>query len=141
MTTSDENREVVDEVYAAFLRGDVSAVAARFSEEARVDFEGASTSVPWHLPARSRADLPRFFAAFTQSVDIELFEREATLASNEEVVARVRLRYRVRNTGARVEERQVHWWWLKDGQVQAMTHFEDTAQVIAAVRGANEVKP
>jgi len=133
---TDDSRAVIDAVYAAFLRGDVSEVAARFREDGRVDFEGASRLVPWHLPARSRAELPRFFTAFAQSVDIERFEREATLTSSEEVVVRVHLRYRVRATGSVVDERQVHWWWLKDGQVQAMTHFEDTAQVVAAVSGA-----
>ena len=140
-TTNDDNRAVIDEVYAAFLRGDADAVAARFDEDGRVDFEGASALVPWHVPAHGRGELPRFFAAFAKSVDIELFDREATLASSEEVVARVRLRYRVRATGAIVDERQVHWWWLENGQVKAMTHFEDTAQVIAAVRGAGHEQP
>jgi ketosteroid isomerase-like protein len=104
-----------------------------FTEDGTIDFSGRSPRVPWHLPVRGHAELPRFFAVFARSVEVLQFERLSTVASETSVVSRVHLRYRVRATGRIIDEHQVHWWTLDDGRVQAMTHFEDTAQVIDAV--------
>lgn len=133
-----KNLEIIDRVYGAFQRGDVPVIVEAFTEDGVMDFAGASPLVPWHLPARGRAELPRFFSVFSASVEITHFERVDTVASETSVVTRVHLRYRVRATGRSIDEHQVHWWTLDGGQVRAMTHFEDTAQVIGAVTRANQ---
>jgi hypothetical protein len=129
-----ENSALVDRVYEAFMGGDVDAIVSAFAEDGVVEFAGASALVPWHLPARGRAELPRFFAVFAQEVEIQRFERVATVAAMDAVVSRVKMSYRVRATGRTIDEEQVHWWTIAEGRIVAMTHFEDTAQVIAAVR-------
>jgi hypothetical protein len=46
----------------------------------------------------------------------------------------VRIAYGVKKTGKKVDEEQIHWWTLDDGgKVSRMPHYEDTAQVLAAV--------
>lgn len=132
------NLEIIDRVYGAFQRGDVPVIVNAFADDGVIDVAGASPLVPWHLLARGRAELPRYFAVFGASVEIAHFERVDTVASETSVVTRVHLRYRVRATGRTIDEHQVHWWTLSDGKVKAMSHFEDTAQVIGAVVQAKE---
>jgi hypothetical protein len=47
----------------------------------------------------------------------------------------VHIEYVVRKTGKRVAMDQLHWWTLDaSGQVARLRHYEDTAQVLEAVR-------
>jgi hypothetical protein len=41
--------------------------------------------------------------------------------------------FRVKRTERTVEQTQVHWWRFDGAKVRSIVHFEDTAQVAAAV--------
>jgi ketosteroid isomerase-like protein len=88
--------------------------------------------VPWHGPWRGAEQIGRFFATISENVDFEAFEPLAFAAGPDVVAVRLHLRYRIRKTGRFVDEHQVHWWTLRGDQVNALTHFEDTAQVLAS---------
>ena len=42
------------------------------------------------------------------------------------------MQYVVKHTKKRVDQEQLHWWTVRDGKIDRLRHFEDTAQVIAA---------
>jgi len=128
-----DNVKLIERVYEAFLSGDVPAVVTEFAADGVIEFEGASPLVPWHERYRGAPALPKFFSTFAAAVEFERFDREAVVASADFVVVRAHLRYRVRSTGRVVDERQIHFWQVSNGKVSTMTHYEDTAQVIAAV--------
>jgi ketosteroid isomerase-like protein len=45
-------------------------------------------------------------------------------------VVRLRVAYRVKRTGRRVDEEQVQWWSFDDaGRIAGLRHYEDTASV------------
>jgi hypothetical protein len=130
---TDRSTAIIQTIYAAFGRGDVPAILAHVAAEARFAFAGASPHVPWHGPWHGHAGLGRFFATLAEAVAFEIFAPLAFAVAADAVVVRLHLRYRVHATARVVDEEQVHWWTLRDGQVVDMVHFEDTAQVIAAL--------
>jgi ketosteroid isomerase-like protein len=132
MTQFDLNIQTVQQIYAAFGKGDLPALTERLSSDAEFSFEGGSAQVPWHGPWRGSEQIGRVFAALSEHVAFEAFEPLAFAAGVDIVAVRLHLRYRVVRTGRRVDEHQVHWWTLRDGKVHTLTHFEDTAQVLAA---------
>lgn len=127
---SEANRKTIEAVYAAFGRGDVAFILDRVSDGTRWDFSVAKSDVPWHEPVTSKQQLPRFFQAFGENVQIETFEPRTFVTDGREVVVKLRVAYQVRRTGRRVNEEQVHWWSFDDaGRVASLRHYEDTAMV------------
>ena len=130
-----ENVQTIQRIYDAFGRGALDELLDRVASETRWDFNGGAPEVPWHTPVRTKAELPRFFGALAEHVDFEAFEPKEMMPSGPHVLVDVRMRYRVKSTGKRVEQQQIHWWTLDDEhKVASLRHFEDTAQVRDAVR-------
>ena len=127
--------ELIQAIYAAFGRGDVPFIVAKVRPDARWDFNVTESPVPWHVPVTGPAEVPRFLGAFMENIELEAFEPRQFIAMGDEVIAHVRLAFTVKKTGRHVEQEQLHWWTVRDGQVARLRHFEDTAQVLAAWNG------
>ncbi len=127
---SEANKQTVLDVYAAFGRGDVSFITSRVSDATRWDFSVEKSDVPWHAPVDSRASLPRFFGAMAENVEFEAFEPRSFVVAGRDVVVKLRVAYRVKRNGKRVDEEQVQWWSFDDGgRITSLRHYEDTAAV------------
>ena len=134
---SIENVAAVQAIYAAFGKGDLAAIQARVAPATQWDFNGGRAEVPWHKPATSRAQVAEFLGTFGQSNEVQRFEPREFISSGPHVIVEIKLQYRVRSTGRQVTQDQLHWWTFgADRLVTRLRHFEDTAQVLAAVRGA-----
>jgi ketosteroid isomerase-like protein len=129
---TESNVELIQAVYEAFGRGDVPFIAAKVRAEARWDFNVTHSDVPWHLPVTGPNEVPKFLAAFVENVQLEAFEPRQFIAAGDDVIAHIRLAYVVKRTKKRVDEEQLHWWTVRDGKIDRLRHFEDTAQVLAA---------
>ena len=131
---TDTNVTLIKRVYEAFGKGDVQFIASKVHPEGRWDFNVTESHVPWHVPVTGPAEVPKFVAAFVGNVDLEAFEPRQFIAAGDEVIAHVRIAYRVKRTGKHVDEEQLHWWTVRDGAITRLRHFEDTAQVLGACR-------
>jgi ketosteroid isomerase-like protein len=126
--------QTIQAVYSAFGQADVPSILAKLASDVEFSFAGGLREVPWHGPWRGHDGAARFFGALAEAVEFKTFEPLAFAAGTDSVAVRLRLVYQVRRTGRVVDEHQVHWWTLRDGKITSLTHFEDTAQVGAAVR-------
>lgn len=133
---SIQNVQTIQRIYDAFGRGALEELLGLVASETRWDFNGGRPAeVPWHAPVGSKAELPRFFGALSEHVDFEAFDPKEFMPSGPHVLVDVRMSYRVKSTGKRVEQQQIQWWTLDDEhRVTGLRHFEDTAQVCDAVR-------
>ena len=131
---SVENVSTIQTIYEAFGRGDVGSILARVQPNTRWDFAGGSREVPWHRPVENAKGLPGFFGAMIENITIERFEPREFVHCGPHVMVDVHITYTVKNTGAKVDMDQIHWWTLEDGKVVRLRHYEDTAQVVAANR-------
>jgi ketosteroid isomerase-like protein len=127
--------ETVQQIYAAFGRGDIAFILAQLADD--VDWEHDNVSpVPWLQPLKGRAQVPRFFDALMSHVEITEFVPTFVAAQGNTVVSLVDLKFTVRATGRPVvEPDEVHIWRFNTaGQVQRFRHRADTWLSVQALQ-------
>ena len=131
------NTETVQAVYAAFGRGDIQAILGLVTDD--VDWNNtrvASNECPWNGNFSGKANLPGFFKAVADHLDIGVFTPQMFVASGPHVAVGLRIESRVRKNGTPLKNDVVHFWTFNDrGQISAYRHFNDTAAELAAWRG------
>ena len=135
--SAEKNLRIVQDMYAAFGRGDLGFVLDQIDDDCDgfCVVSGTATGVPWHLAgkARGKAAAVGFFEALGASVDHELFEQRDFAATGDHVYATVRLVQHVRATGKTLEQPEViHHFTFRDGKVVRCRVAEDTALTRAA---------
>lgn len=120
--------ETVQDIYAAFGRGDVPAILARLADDVQWEYATAANPIPWLQPLTGRDQVPRFFEALASHIEITRFEVAKIFGDASTVVDLVHLEYTARATGRKVQETdEVHIWHFNAaGQVQRFRHRADT---------------
>lgn len=131
-----EKVATIQGIYQAFGKQDVAAILAHVTPETAWDFNGGRPEqVAWHRPIKGREQLPRFFEALGSSVEVSVFQPKEFIHCGPHVVVEVHIEYTVRATGRKVAMDQLQWWTLNEAnQVTRLRHFEDTAQVLSAIK-------
>jgi len=135
--SADQNLRSVQDMYAAFGRGDLAFVLEQIADDCD-DFcviSGTPTGVPWHLQGKAtgKAAAVRYFEALASSVDHTLFEQRDLAATGDHVYATVRLVQLIRATGKTLEQPEViHHFTFRNGKVVRCRVSEDTALTRAA---------
>jgi len=120
--------DTVQQIYAAFGRGDVPAILQQLAEDVEWEYATGPNPIPWLQPLRGRDQVPKFFEALFSNVEITRFEVGKIFGDAETVVDLVTLEYTARATGRKVQEvDEVHIWHFNAaGQVQRFRHRADT---------------
>ena len=92
---------------------------------------------PWAGSRSGRQGLAEFFAGLSQTLEYERLEPHQFIAQDDSVAV-LSERTRVKATGMFFEISEVHLFKLKNGNVVQLTIFEDTAPIIAALQGYRE---
>ncbi|MES1245515.1 MAG: nuclear transport factor 2 family protein [Acidobacteriota bacterium] len=121
------NLATVQQMYAAFGRGDVPAILEHLDEAVEWEYGGNSTDVPWLQPRHGREGAAAFFASLAE-LDIHRFEVKTLLEGEGVVVALIDIESTVKATGKKVgEEDEVHLWrFNSEGKVTRFRHRVDT---------------
>lgn len=121
------NVAAVEQIYAAFGRGDVPAILGRLSEDVEWEYGSTGHGVPWLEPRRGRSGALAFFQSLS-GVHIERFTVNRILDGGRTVVALVDIDFTVKSTGRKVSENdEVHIWHFDDhGRVRKFRHVVDT---------------
>lgn len=131
------NEQAVKDLYAAFQRGDLSAILARVADD--VDWRNdsvASRECPWNGDFSGKTKLPGFFQAIAEHLELPVFEVKAVAASGPYVAVQLRIQGNVRKNGRSWANDAIHFWTFNDGgHVTKYRHFNDTAAELAAWRG------
>jgi uncharacterized protein len=130
--------DIVQDIYAAFGRGDVPAILEHLSDdvawESWADNHAQRAGVPWLRAQRGRGGAAAFFAAIA-GWEIHRFQVHRLLAADDAVVAEVSMDA-VTEAGAEVRDEELHLWSFgPDGRVARFRHYVDTAKHIAAAAG------
>jgi uncharacterized protein len=132
------NTQTVQEIYAAFGRGDIAAILGRLAEEVRWEHwpEGSGAQrhgVPWLIARTGRDEVGEFFASLA-ALEFRAFEPLELLESERSVAAVVAIDAAVKATGGRIRDDEIHLWTFDDGgRVTDFRHFVDTAKHVEAV--------
>jgi len=130
-----ENVQVVQQLYAAFLRGDIPYVLNELTEDVEWQEPGPVDILPWAGTHRGREQVARFFTLLSGAFEFEQFEPQEFIAQGDKVVVSVHERVRFRSTGRTLEQDWVEVFTLREGKVAKICLYEDTAAVVAAFRG------
>jgi len=130
------HEQTVKDVYAAFQRQDLPAILACVADD--VDWRNdrvESKECPWNGNFSGKANVPGFFKAVGENLDLPVFDVKAIAASGPYVAVQLRIEGRVRKTGRSWQNDVVHFWTFNErGQIAAYPHFNDTAAELAAWR-------
>jgi len=120
--------ETVQQIYAAFSRGDVPAIHERLADDMEWEYATGPNPIPWLQPLKGGVEVPTFFEALFSNVEITCFEVGKIFGHTSKVVDLVNLEYTARATGCKVVDVDaVHVWHFNDaGQVQRFRHCADT---------------
>ena len=122
---------LVQEVFAAFGRGDVPAILERLTDDVVWDVTGPPRTSYAGL-RRGRDAALDFFRVLGQTVDVQRFEPREFIVQGDTVVVLGQETLRVKSTGAIAENRWVMVFTCRDGHIAQFREFDDTAAVAAA---------
>ena len=134
-----ENVELVKQGFAAFQRGDIATVLNFFSDD--IDFRDSMPAEiwPWAGKRRGRAQVAEFYAGLAEVAEFEQFEPQEFIAQGNTVVVLAFERFRIKATGRTVENEVVTVFTFSEGKVVQLRTYEDTAPIIAAIRGQEAI--
>ncbi len=118
----------VQNIYAAFGRGDVPAILELVAEDIDWEYAPNRNEVPWLQPRRGRAGVGEFFGAVAANLEFSQFEVRNILEGERVVVALIDLTCTVKSTGRQLREvDEPHIWRFDErGRIVKFRHAADT---------------
>jgi ketosteroid isomerase-like protein len=130
----DENIQVIQDLYAAFGRGDVPGLLALLDENVDWHINGRPQETPFAGRRQGRAQIAGLFQSVVLSCDILEFGPDEVLIFGDHVLSLGYERVRVKATGREFENNWAHLFTLKDGRIVRLREFSDKAAVAEALR-------
>src|SRR6266567_2799698 len=96
--SESENVQQIEQVFAAFGRGDVPAILAQLTDDVHW-ISHLESNVPWSGDYSGKANVPKFFGTLGGSVDVSAHPVHQIVAQGDTVVALGEVSFRVRATG------------------------------------------
>lgn len=126
----------VQDLYAEFGRGDVTAILNRLSDD--VDWDNsrvASRECPWNGNFQGKSEVPDFFKAVGDSLEFSVFNPHGFLETGNQVAVLLRIESTLKKNGRPLKNDAVHVWTFNpQGQVASYRHYNDTAMELEAWR-------
>ena len=132
--TEQESVQVVEQIYAAFERGNIQAIHHLLADDVDWEFPGPE-DIPFGGGRRGREIVAQFFTSADETVEVEKFEPQAFVAQGDRVIVLGYERVRVKSTGHFYETDWVHVWTVREGKVVRLREYSDTAAIVKAFRG------
>lgn len=131
--SEQDNVQTVQQVYAAWQRGDIPAVLDAFTDDIAWLMPGPSEIVPHAGTYRGREQMAQYFAVLSETLEFEQYELAEFVAQGEKVVVLGRSRGRARATGNSFADNYAHYFELRGGKIARMRYYSDTAAIVAAL--------
>lgn len=130
--STQENKKVVKDLYAALGRGDIEALVALVAEDVIWRLPGA---VPYYSGTyQGPSNVADFFRKLNGNVEIEAFEPREFVAEADRVLVTGWSRGRVKSTGRLFNNRWVMAFNIRDGKVAKFEEYADTQALAAAYK-------
>jgi ketosteroid isomerase-like protein len=131
------NEQTVQDIYAAFQRGDVPAILERLADdvqwEAWDNHSAHAANVPWMRPRQGKAGAAEFFATVGQML-ITDFRVLSIMSGSNQVAAELIVGANVPGGGHFRDEEMHLWTFDASGKVTRLRHYIDTTKHIDAAR-------
>jgi len=128
-----EARKLVESLVAAFNRGDIASILARFADDCRLR-ETRAQELPYAGDFSGRAGAGKFFDAMLAALEPNRLEIDLWVCEGENVVAMGSWGGKGRNTGKSFESHLALYFRIRDGKIIEFRGHDDTAVTAAALR-------
>lgn len=135
MNNQAEEMQVVQDLYAAFGRGDMPGLLNLLDEKVDWHFNGRPEDIPFGGRWYGRAGMMDFFRTVGETCEVLAFGPNEVITLGEHVLSLGRERIRVRATGQEFETDWAHLFTVQNGQVVRVREFYDTAVMAKAFLG------
>ena len=132
---SQSNIDAVQEIYAAFGRGDLPAILERLSPEVDWREVGRESDFPAFRHCKGHEEVVSFFQQVAGTADFTAFEVESICASGDKVFVEGSNERVMKATGKTAASPWLHIFTFEDGKVARFVDYIDTAAVAEAYRG------
>ena len=133
--TPDGNVKLIQQLFAAFSRGDAHSVLAALTDD--IDWQGPVSqhpgSLPWSGRRRGREQVADYFRQFAAASQFHPMEDVVFTAAGDRVVAEGRNRNTARATGRPYEHEWVMVFTFRDGKIARFRHYYDPADITHAL--------
>ena len=132
---SNANITHVQNMYAAFGRGDVASIIAGASPDIDWESVGRQSDFPALGPRKGSKEVEEFFRIVAENEDFSDFSPREFYPVEDKVFVLGSYRLKIKKTGKPIASEWVHVFTLKDGKVTRFREHTDTAQFAEAYRG------
>ena len=122
------NTDAVQRIYQAFGERDVQTILDLLADDVDFASEADQKIAPWH-GRRGKAEVPAFFQAIGENLDVTEFSVLSMTSNDTDVMAVIRFGFAVKANGKVATMDLHHWWRFRDGKVVLYRGSEDTALV------------
>ena len=128
--------DTIRTLYEAFGRGDINAILERLAPDVQWDCDRGPNEVPWLQPLRGRHEVPKFFAALAEHLELRRFEPKVILESGDTVLVMFQYEGIVRRTGKPIPEIEAAhiWHFDKAGRITSYKNAVDSHGTSQALR-------
>jgi ketosteroid isomerase-like protein len=130
MTTA-RNRDMAQEIYAHYARGDAGPLFAALAEDVVWSTEGIG--LPWSGEFIGPAGVQAYFVKLQAACELRGYEIEHLMADDEWVMALATAQICIRATGRTQPFRKVDAFRLRDGKIVEFREYYDSARAAAAL--------
>jgi hypothetical protein len=131
---SEANIALVQDLYAAFGRGDVATILAALDPGVDWCSIGPTGDYAAFGPRKGVAAVQDFFQVVAANEDFSEFSPQEFYGAGDKVFVLGRYALKMKATGKPVASEWVHVFTLKDGKVTKWREHTDSAQIAAANR-------
>jgi ketosteroid isomerase-like protein len=128
---SQENVEVVREVFEAFNSEELARILAFAHADLEIEIPAALSAEPDVY--RGPEGLQRYFQTFQEAMDEIRFHLEASWEVGQSVVVALRVTAKGRRTSIPVEQRSAGVWTIHDGKIMRVRAYPSSTEALEAV--------
>jgi ketosteroid isomerase-like protein len=132
---SNANVATVQNMYAAFGRGDVATIIGALTPDIDWTCNGRQSDFPTFGSRKGPNEVGGFFKTVAETNDFSEFSPREFYADGDKVIVLGHYAMTVKKTGKKFASDWVHVFTFKTGKVAKFQEFLDTAQAAEAFRG------
>ena len=131
----NSNIELVQSLYAAFVRGDIEDILAKASSDVTIGLDGRPTDAPMLGHHNGHAGMRDFFRILAETHDITSFSPHEFYSDGEKVFVAGHYTWVMKPSGVKGGSDWFHIWTIRNGKVLSCRSLNDTALLAEAWRG------
>lgn len=129
--STQKPEDIVQQIYAAFGRGDLAALLSLLADDVQWTLNGKG-SIPYGGRHAGKSAVEHWFGLLVQTVSFTQFEIDRTIAKELTVICFGREAGTVKATGKNYATPLLHVWEIADGRVASFSDYFDSDAISTA---------